>query len=420
MIFSRFTTRLFSTSSTTARKLTIEGLAKRTSLENKKCLVRVDFNVPLSKDTNKTVTDDTRIRESLPTIKFLVDHGAKVILCSHLGRPKGPSDDLRLTPVAPVLSNLLGKSVLKVDDCVGPEVEKAVSSLSSGDVLLLENLRFYKEEEKNDSNFARKLASLADIYVNDAFGTAHRAHASTEGVTKFLQTNVAGFLLEKELNFLQHAVDEPRRPLAAIVGGAKVSTKITVLDSLLNKVNSLMIGGGMMFTFLKAQGLSVGQSLVEPDFIQMAGSLIRKAQEKNVRLLLPTDVIIGEKFEKDTNSRQVSVSEIPENWIGMDIGPNTIQAFSNEIRNSNTIVWNGPMGVFEFPKFAAGTLEIARSCADRTKQGAVTIVGGGDSVAAVHQSGLSNFMSHISTGGGASLELLEGKVLPGVAALNDA
>jgi len=337
-----------------------------------------------------------------------------------LGRPKGPSEDLRLTPVAPVLSNLLGKSVHKVDDCVGPEVEKAVSSMSSGDVLLLENLRFYKEEEKNDPNFAKKLASFADIYVNDAFGTAHRAHASTEGVTKFLQTNVAGFLLEKELTFLQHAVDEPRRPLAAIVGGAKVSTKITVLESLLNKVNSLMIGGGMTFTFLKAQGLSIGKSLVEPDFIEMAGSLIKKAQEKNIRLLLPTDIIVGDKFDKDANTLQVSVSEIPENWIGMDIGPNTIRTFSNEIRNSNTIVWNGPMGVFEFPKFATGTLEIARSCADRTKEGAITIVGGGDSVAAVHQSGLSSSMSHISTGGGASLELLEGKVLPGVAALNDA
>jgi phosphoglycerate kinase len=358
-------------------------------LSGKRVLVRVDFNVPLN-DAG-AITDDTRIRAALPTINDLVGKGAKVVLSAHFGRPKGQVNDaMRLTPVAARLSELLGKTVTKTDSCIGPDAEAKVGAMANGDVVLLENVRFFAEEEKNDAGFAEKLAALADVYVNDAFGAAHRAHASTEGVTKFLKPSVAGFLMEKELQYLQGAVDEPKRPLAAIVGGSKVSSKIGVLEALIDKCDKVLIGGGMIFTFYKARGLAVGKSLVEEDKLELAKELEAKAKAKGVELLLPTDVVLADNV------------------------------FQAALADCKTVIWNGPMGVFEFDKFAAGTNAIATTLAEIGGKGCCTIIGGGDSVAAVEKAGLAEKMSHISTGGGASLELLEGKVLPGVAALDNA
>lgn len=388
-------------------------------LSGKRVLVRVDFNVPL--DDQGNITDDTRIRAALPTIQDLTSKGAKVILTSHFGRPKGKVvDSMRLTPVANRLSELLGQPVIKTNDCIGDEVASAVAGMQNGQVALLENVRFYAEEEANDPEFAKKLASVADLYVNDAFGTAHRAHASTEGVTHYLKPSVAGYLIEKELQYLQSAIEDPQRPLAAIIGGSKVSSKITVIETLLEKVDKLLIGGGMIFTFYKARGLSVGKSLVEDEFLDLAKSLEAKAKEKGVELLLPTDVVVADKFDKDADTQTVSVEAIPDGWMGLDIGPDSVKVFQDALADCKTVIWNGPMGVFEFDKFAKGTEAIARTLADITKTGTTTIIGGGDSVAAVEKVGVADQMSHISTGGGASLELLEGKVLPGIAALDEA
>jgi phosphoglycerate kinase len=388
-------------------------------LSGKRVLVRVDFNVPL--DDQGNITDDTRIRAALPTIKHLTGNGSKVILASHFGRPKGKvNESMRLTPVAKRLSELLGQDVIKCDDCIGDAVAAAIAGMQNGQVALLENVRFYAEEEANDPEFSKKLASVADLYVNDAFGTAHRAHASTEGVTHYLNPSVAGLLIEKELEYLQNAIENPQRPLAAIVGGSKVSSKITVVETLLDKVDKLVIGGGMIFTFYKARGLNVGGSLVEDDFLELAKSLEAKAKEKGVKLLLPTDVVLADKFAPDANTQTVSVENIPDGWMGLDIGPDSVKMLQEELSSCKSVIWNGPMGVFEMDKFAAGTEGIARTLAGLTKTGTCTIIGGGDSVAAVEKFGLADQMSHISTGGGASLELLEGKVLPGIAALNDA
>jgi phosphoglycerate kinase len=388
-------------------------------LSGKRVFVRVDFNVPLDEQGN--ITDDTRIRAALPTIQYLTSNGAKVILASHFGRPKGKVvESMRLTPVANRLSELLGQPVTKTDDCIGDAVASTVAGLNNGDVVLLENVRFYAEEEKNDPEFSKKLASVADLYVNDAFGTAHRAHASTEGVTHYLSPSVAGFLIEKELQYLQGAIENPQRPLAAIIGGSKVSSKITVIETLLEKVDKLLIGGGMIFTFYKARGLSVGKSLVEDEYLELAKTLEAKAKERGVELVLPTDVVVADNFAPDANAQTVSVENIPEGWMGLDIGPDSIKKFESVLADAKTVIWNGPMGVFEFDKFAQGTEAIAKTMASLTEKGASTIVGGGDSVAAVEKVGLADKMSHISTGGGASLELLEGKVLPGIAALNDA
>ncbi|VFQ58746.1 unnamed protein product [Cuscuta campestris] len=394
------------------------GSLKEADLKGKRVFVRVDLNVPL--DDNLKITDDTRVRAAVPTIHYLIGHGARVILSSHLGRPKGVTPKYSLKPLVPRLSELLGIEVKMANDCIGEEVEKLVAQIPDGGVLLLENVRFYKEEEKNDPEFAKKLASLADLYVNDAFGTAHRAHASTEGVAKFLKPAVAGFLMQKELDYLVGAVTSPKKPFAAIVGGSKVSTKIAVIESLLEKVDLLLLGGGMIFTFYKAQGHKVGSSLLEEDKLDLATSLIEKAKAKGVSLLLPSDVVVADKFSADANSKVVSATEIPDGWMGLDVGPDTIKSFGEALDTTQTIIWNGPMGVFEFDKFAAGTEAIAKKLAELSGKGVTTIIGGGDSVAAVEKVGLAEKMSHISTGGGASLELLEGKMLPGVLALNDA
>ncbi|MEG4043557.1 phosphoglycerate kinase [Microcoleus sp. Pol17_C1] len=397
-------------------KKTVANLSA-SDLSGKRVLVRADFNVPLD---NGNITDDTRIRAALPTIQDLASKGAKVILCSHFGRPKGVTEKLRLTPVAKRLSELLGKEVKKTDDCIGDEVAATVAGMQDGDVLLLENVRFYPEEEANDPEFAKKLASVADLYVNDAFGTAHRAHASTEGVTKYLSPSVAGFLMEKELQYLGSAIDNPQRPLAAIIGGSKVSSKIGVIEKLLEKCDKLLLGGGMVFTFYKARGLNVGKSLVEDDKLELAKSLEAKAKERGVAFLLPTDVVVADKFAADANTQTVPVESIPDGWMGLDIGPDSVKTFQDALADCKTVIWNGPMGVFEMEKFAVGTEGIAHSLAGLTKTGTTTIIGGGDSVAAVEQLNLGEQMSHISTGGGASLELLEGKELPGVAALDEA
>lgn len=391
-------------------KLTIEDI----SVKGKKVLVRVDFNVPM--DENKNITDDTRIRAALPTIKYLKEQGAKVILVSHLGRPKGQfNDKFSMNPVADKLAELLGQEVTKVNDCIGPEVEKAASELNEGDVLLLENIRFYAEEEKNDEEFSRKLASLAEVYVNDAFGTAHRAHASTAGVAKFLPA-AAGYLLQKEIHFMGKALQAPDRPFVAIIGGAKVSDKIGVIENLLSKVDTLIIGGGMANTFLKAQGYAVGKSLVEEEKLELAKSLLTKAKDKGVNFLLPEDVVVADKFAADADHKAVTVTEIPAEWMALDIGPKTSEIFASAVKEAKTVVWNGPMGVFEMEAFAKGTENVAKALAG---SGATSIVGGGDSVAAVEKMGVADKMSHISTGGGASLEFLEGKALPGVEALGN-
>ena len=399
-------------------KLSLSSLDKSV-LEGKKVLVRVDFNVPL--DDSGQITDDTRIRAAIPTIKYLIDNDSRIILAAHFGRPKGKVNvKMRLTPVAKRLSEILGKNVPLTDSCIGEDAFSKTNALKNGDVLLLENVRFNEEEEKNDSNFAKNLASLADMYVNDAFGAAHRAHASTEGVTKYLSPSVAGFLLEKELKYLQGAIDSPNTPLAAIVGGSKVSSKIGVLDSLLDKCNKIIIGGGMIFTFYKARGLDVGKSLVEEDKLDLARDLESKAKLKGVELLLPSDVVLANEFSPDSTSKISDINSISGDWMGLDIGPESIKTFQNALSDCKTIIWNGPMGVFEFDQFAQGTNAIANTLAELSAGSDVcTIIGGGDSVAAVEKAGLADKMSHISTGGGASLELLEGKVLPGVAALDD-
>lgn len=380
----------------------------------KTVLVRVDFNVPQDKEGN--VTDTTRIEAALPTIRFLLERNARVILMSHLGRPDGiVVGKLRMAPVALELGRLLGQPIKVAPDSVGPEVERMVRDLKPGEVLLLENLRFHPEEEANDANFARQLASLADLYVNDAFGTAHRAHASTAGVAAYLPA-VSGFLMEKELRALSGIVERPERPLAAIIGGAKVSTKIKVLQNLLTKVDVLIIGGGMANTFLKAKGYDVGKSLLEEDKVDVARDLVNQAQQKGIKLGLPVDVVVAETFDANAQSKVVDVSDVPEGWVIMDIGPRTVAEFKALLKPARTIFWNGPMGVFEMPRFAGGTKAIADILAG---SGAITVVGGGDSVAAVEQMGYAGRMTHISTGGGASLELIEGRALPGVAALQD-
>jgi phosphoglycerate kinase len=399
-------------------KKTVADL-NESDLAGKRVLVRADLNVPL--DDNGNITDVTRIRAALPTIQDLIAKNAKVILCSHLGRPKGQvKDSLRLTPVATRLSELLEQTVTMCEDCVGDSVAAKVNALENGQVALLENLRFHPGEEKNDPEFAKQLASLADVYVNDAFGTAHRAHASTEGVTHHLSPCVGGYLIEKELQYLRGAIENPQKPLAAIIGGSKVSSKIGVIETLIEKVDKLLIGGGMIFTFYKARGLSVGKSLVEEDKLDLAKSLEAKAKERGVDFLLPTDVIIADNFAADASSQTVSVDAIPDGWMGLDIGPDSVKVFQDALGDCKTVIWNGPMGVFEFEKFAKGTEAIARTLADLTKQGTTTIIGGGDSVAAVEKVGVADQMSHISTGGGASLELLEGKELPGIVALDEA
>lgn len=378
----------------------------------KRVFVRVDFNVPMDKAGN--ITDDTRIRATLPTLEYLLKQNAAVIVASHLGRPKGkPTPEFSLEVVVPKLSGLLGRQVLFVSDCVGPAVEAAAKALQPGQVLLLENLRFHKEEEANGEEFSRQLAGLAEIMVNDAFGVSHRAHASVEGITRHIPA-VAGFLMEKEIQFLHGAVAEPARPFVAIIGGAKVSDKIGVIENLLDKVNTLIIGGGMANTFLAAKGYSLGKSLVEPDKLELAKTLMSKASERGVSLLLPTDVVAADRFAADAENREVAVEAFPADWMALDIGPATRKVFADALADAKTVVWNGPMGVFEFDAFAKGTEAVAKAVADAN---AVSIVGGGDSIAALEKTKLASHISHISTGGGASLEFLEGKVLPGVAAL---
>ena len=379
-------------------------------VEAKRVLVRVDFNVPLAEGK---VTDDTRIRAALPTINYLLEHGAKVILMSHLGRPKGKVvDKLRLDPVPERLAELLGRPVRKLDDCVGRKVEAALAEMRRGDVILLENTRFHPEEESNDPVYARELASLADIFVNDAFGAAHRAHASTVGVAEYLPS-VAGFLMEKEITFLGKALAAPDHPFVAILGGAKISSKIGLIDNLLTKVDGLLIGGGMANTFLKAQGHEIGQSLVEDDSLDVARETLERAGE---RLALPVDVVVADRFGAEADSKVVPVGQVPEDWRILDIGPETVELFKRKLAGAKTVVWNGPMGVFEFPRFAEGTFAIARFLADLE---ATTIIGGGDVVAAVGQAGVADRIAHVSTGGGASLEFLEGNPLAAVAALED-
>ena len=387
---------------------------KDIDLKGKRVFVRCDFNVPM--DENQNITDNRRIVAVLPTIKYLIDQGCKIVLSSHLGRPKGEfKKEFSLAPVAKELSKQLGQEVLMAEDVVGESAQKLAENLQPGQVMLLENVRFHKEETDNDPEFAKKLASFGDVFVNDAFGTAHRAHASTEGISHYLPS-VSGFLIEKELKFLGDALNNPERPFVAILGGAKVSDKIGVIDSLLEKVDTLMIGGGMAYTFFKAQGYEVGNSLCEPDKCELALKLMEKAKNKGVKLMLPVDTKIGKEFKPDTESKTVAWTEIPEGWEGFDIGEKTIEMFKNELKTAKTVVWNGPLGLFEFDQFAIGTNAIAHALAEID---ATTIIGGGDSAAAVEKAGLADKMTHISTGGGASLEFLEGKKLPGIECLQD-
>lgn len=395
-------------------KLSIDKI----ELKGKRVLVRVDFNVPL--DENLNITDDIRITSSLPTIKKIIAEQGKVILMSHLGRPKGaPVPKYSLKPAAKSLSELLGQEVKMASDCIGQEVSDLVSSMKEGDVVLLENLRFHAEEEKNVPEFAKELASLGDVYINDAFGSAHRAHASTEGVTKYINTCASGYLMQKELDYLGKAITEPERPYCAILGGAKISGKIDVIQNLFPKVDTLIIGGGMAYTFYKAMGHEIGKSLLEEEKVEMAKEILQKAKEAKVNFLLPVDVVVTPDFSNDAPSEVVGIDSIPADKMGMDIGPKTVELFKNEILKSKTVIWNGPMGVFEFDNFAKGTNAIATALVEATGKGATTIIGGGDSAAAIKKAGLDDKVSHVSTGGGASLEFLEGKQLPGVVALND-
>lgn len=389
-------------------KLSIRDL----DLKAKRVFVRVDFNVPIGAGE---VTDDTRIRETLPTLRFALERGARLILASHLGRPKGKrKPDMSLKPAAERLAELLGRPVEFADDCVGPEAEAKAKALKDGEVLVLENLRFHAEEEANDENFARQLAALCDLYVNDAFGSAHRAHASTAGITRFVSQAAAGLLMEKELSYLGRALENPDRPFVAILGGAKVSDKIEVIQNLMKIVDTLLIGGGMAYTFLKGQGQAVGKSLVEEDKVESAKEML--AASRRAPFLLPVDHVVAEKIDASGPTRVVKVGETPGDWMGLDIGPETIAAFCREISSAKTIVWNGPMGVFEVEPFARGTMAVAEAVAS---SGATSIVGGGDSIAALHKAGVASKISHVSTGGGASLEFLAGYELPGVAALTD-
>jgi phosphoglycerate kinase len=395
-------------------KLTIDDIR----LKGKKVLVRVDFNVPL--DEKGSVTDDKRIVASLPTIEKILQDGGKAILMSHLGRPKGKRvPEMSLAPAARRLQELLGKPVRFVNDCIGPEVEKAVSELKAGECLLLENLRYYKEETDNDTEFAKKLAALGEVYVNDAFGTAHRAHASTEGVTRYFDQCAAGYLMQKELKYLGMALADPQRPFVAILGGAKISGKIDVISNLMDKVDAILVGGGMAFTFFRAMGKEIGKSLLESDKIDLAKEILTKAEEKKVNFMLPQDVVVAPEAKDGAVTQVVDIDSMPPDQLGLDIGPKTVEVFSGELTKAKTVVWNGPMGVFEVDKFAAGTLKVAQELARITEKGATTIVGGGDSASAVARAGLKDKLSHISTGGGASLEFLEGRTLPGVAALTD-
>ncbi|KAJ50394.1 phosphoglycerate kinase [Clostridium tetanomorphum] len=393
-------------------KKTIEDI----EIKGKRVLVRCDFNVPLK---DGKITDENRLIGALPTIKYLIEHGGKVILCSHMGKPKGEvKPELSLAPVAKRLSELLNKEVVFAADnnVIGENAKKAVENAKDGDVILLENTRFRKEETKNEESFSKELASIADVFVNDAFGTAHRAHCSTVGVTQFVSVSVCGYLIQKELKFLGEAVENPQRPFVAILGGAKVSDKINVINNLLDKVDTLIIGGGMSYTFLKAQGYDIGTSLLEEDKIDYAKEMIEKSKSKGVKLLLPLDNVIADKFAGDTDAIVTDDQNIKEGYMGLDIGPKTAKLYADEVKIANTVIWNGPMGVFEFEKFAKGTIEVAKVMAESN---ATTVIGGGDSAAAVNQLGFGDKMTHISTGGGASLEFLEGIELPGIAALND-
>ena len=391
----------------------------KVDLKNKRVLVRVDFNVPL--DENKNVSDDLRIKASLPTIKKIIHDGGKAILMSHLGRPKGERKaTLSLKPASDRLSELIGQEVKLAPDCIGSATEKLINEMQSGDVVLLENLRFHKEEEKNDPDFSKELAKLGDIYINDAFGSAHRAHASTEGVTRFIKICAAGYLMQKELDYLGTALANPKRPYCAVLGGAKISGKIDVITNLMDKVDTLIIGGGMAFTFFKAQGKEIGKSLLESEKLELATELLEKLQSSSIKFLLPVDIVVADEFSNDSPSQTVSVDKIPSDKRGLDIGKESIKLFTDELLKSKTIIWNGPMGVFEMSNFAKGTFAVAQALANATEKGAVTVIGGGDSAAAISEAGLEGKVSHVSTGGGASLEFLEGKVLPGVAALTDA
>lgn len=395
-------------------KLTIDKI----DVKGKRVLLRVDFNVPL--DDKGSITDDTRIRESLPTIKKIISAGGKPVIMSHLGRPKGKKNpSMSLKPVGVRLSELLGIPVLIAEDCVGESVEKQTTAMKPGEAMLLENLRYYNEEEANDDAFCQKLAKLGDVYVNDAFGTAHRAHASTAGVTKYFKQNAAGYLMEKEIEYLGSAVQNPKRPFVAIIGGAKISGKIDVIENLMKKVDTVLVGGGMAFTFAKAMGFDIGSSLFEAEKADMASDIIKRSKSGKARILFPTDAVVAKEFKNETEFKTVPINAIPDGWMGLDIGPGTIEAYRKEILGAGMVVWNGPMGVFEMPNFAKGTRAIAEILAEATKKGCTTIVGGGDSAAAVTEMGFEEKVTHVSTGGGASLEYLEGKKLPGLEALTN-
>ena len=402
-------------------KLSLQKLIDSGKIKGKKVLVRVDFNVPI--DADGVITDDKRIIESLPTINAITSNGGKCILMSHLGRPKGEKNPkYSLEPVAKYLSNVLDKPVLFSDDCISEDNKEVTDAMNEGDILLLENLRFYKEEEKNDAEFSKKLASIGDVYVNDAFGTAHRAHASTEGVTKFMTDNAAGFLIEKELKYLSAAMKNPKRPLVAIMGGSKISGKIDVLENLIGVADTILIGGGMMFTFYKALGYNIAKSILEEDKVGLAKEILEKAKLSNTKILLPEDVLMANRFDAEAETKEMFADRITPDfneWIGVDIGPRSIHKYREEILKAGTVIWNGPMGVFEIDIFATGTIEVAKALAEATGKGAVTIVGGGDSASAIAKAGLEKNLTHVSTGGGASLEFLEGKELPGITALTE-